>query len=323
MELRNLAHFVSIAESGSFTKAARQLRLAQPGLSREINKLEDELHAKLFVRYRYGVKLTDTGKLLLKHANKILAQVNEALLEIQADGTDPVGTMHIGLTPSAGHLLVPALLASSRADYPGITVKVFEGFSGDIHRALNEGRINLGLISDPLREKHLLYVPLVTEPLYVISHPGDEAHCARRAYKLCELDGLPLAMPSSAHSLRNLIQSVAKEHDIALNVQVEANGLEIIKAVVRSGQAYALMEARCARSEVEQGQLVMKPVSRPGIFRTLHLVYPRTWADVPMHKTFAMMTADLIVGLAGTPSWPEARPLTPIAGVRRRAVAKA
>src|SRR6202047_1983282 len=124
MELRSLTYFVRIAELGSITRAASHLRLAQPALTRHVQRLEEKLGVALFTRANRGVRLTEAGEKLLDGATRILRDVERTGDEIRAQDAHPSGRIIFGITPTLCPVLVPELSADMRRGYPRGELKV-------------------------------------------------------------------------------------------------------------------------------------------------------------------------------------------------------
>src|SRR5579864_4608031 len=123
MELRSLGYFVRIAELGSITRAAAHLHVAQPALTRHVQRLEDELAVRLFTRANRGVKLTEAGQRLYDSACCILRDVERAGDEIRAHTAHPSGKIVLAVTPTLCPVVVPELFARMRRQYPMIELK--------------------------------------------------------------------------------------------------------------------------------------------------------------------------------------------------------
>ena len=118
MELRSLAYFVRIAELGSITRAAAHLRVAQPALTRQVQRLEEELGAPLFTRVNRGVRLTEAGQRLLDGATRILRDVERTSDEIRAHDAFPSGRIVLGITPTLCPVLAPDRSSACASSFP-------------------------------------------------------------------------------------------------------------------------------------------------------------------------------------------------------------
>src|SRR4030088_3438435 len=129
VELQQLRYFVSVAETGKFTAAARDLHVAQPSVSKQVRKLESELGAALLERRRTGVALTDAGAILLPWAKRVLADLDGARSEVAGLATLERGRLSVGATPSLSTVLLPRVLAAFHSEHPGITLTMAEAGS--------------------------------------------------------------------------------------------------------------------------------------------------------------------------------------------------
>src|ERR1043166_8703605 len=140
MELRSLSYFVRIAELGSITRAAAHLRLAQPALTRHVQRLEEELGTALFTRANRGVRLTEAGEKLLDSATRILRDIERTGDEIRAQDAHPSGRIILGITPTLCPVLVPELFARMRHEFPRVELKVMHAGMVRLEEFVIEGR---------------------------------------------------------------------------------------------------------------------------------------------------------------------------------------
>jgi DNA-binding transcriptional LysR family regulator len=152
MELRHLRYFRAVASTLNFSRAAEQLHVAQPALSRQIRNLEEELGARLFDRDRVHVQLTDAGRTLVAHADKILADVDIAVNSVQDTRRGTGGQLMICNDWRLSIQLIPATIAEFHARYPGIEVALIELHLHEQIAALRGGRA------------HVCFVPFAAIP---------------------------------------------------------------------------------------------------------------------------------------------------------------
>lgn len=146
MELRHLRYFAAVADTLSFTKAARKLRVAQPALSRQIRQLEGELGIRLLERNSRGVALTEPGAEFLSQARAILQQSDQAIRMAQAVTESGRAVLNLGYVWGLFHTMVPATLARFRREHPGVAVNLFDLTANEQASALLEGKIDAGFI---------------------------------------------------------------------------------------------------------------------------------------------------------------------------------
>src|ERR1041385_4774575 len=156
MELRSLNYFARIAELGSITRAASHLHLAQPALTRHVQRLEEELGVTLFTRANRGVRLTEAGQKLLDGAVRILRDIERTGDEIRAQDAHPSGRIILGVTPTLCPVLVPDLFAAMRAEFPRIELKVMHAGMIRLEEFLIDGRVDIALLSELSRSRLIL-----------------------------------------------------------------------------------------------------------------------------------------------------------------------
>ena len=150
MELRHLRYFVAVAETLSFTKGAKKLRLAQPSLTRQIKDLEEEIGVRLLDRTKREVSLTEEGNSFLADAKRVLAHSTEIIESVQRLRRQATTAFNIGYVADLFYSSLPITLAALQLSLPTVSINLFDMTRGDQFRALEEGKIDLGFVG--LRE---------------------------------------------------------------------------------------------------------------------------------------------------------------------------
>ena len=269
MDVRQLRYFVEVVQAKSFTRAAEQIHVAQPALGFQVRKLEEELGVELLVRHSRGVELTESGEILLKHANSILRQIDRAKQEVQDVSGPPRGTVSVGITPTASALLATRLVQACRRDYPGITLNLVEGLSEEVMNWLSANRIEMGFTYNPSVARAVETEPLMAEDLYLISQPGGPA--SGKSVTLAALSKDPLILPSRARGTRELIERAAEEQGVDLEVAFEIDSVATTRELVESGLANTILPIGAVMEAVRNKRLEAARIVRPKISRTLHL----------------------------------------------------
>ncbi|MCT7378135.1 LysR family transcriptional regulator [Chelativorans salis] len=239
MDMRALRYFVSVADNRSFSKAALQLRIGQPALSRSVKQLEQDLGARLFDRSRNGIEMTRSGRLLRRRAKDILDQFSQIQHEVRSQVDVVAGNATVGVPAAAGQLLVPALLAYLADRHPGIRIRTIEGISAENHDRLLSQTVHVCLLYDPLPHRDLQLTPVAVEDMHLVARRemlsllGDP--CA-----LSELENLPLILPSSPNSRRLLVEKAFKDQNLVLNVQAEVDSFVVTRTLLMAGKGYSL-----------------------------------------------------------------------------------
>ncbi len=272
MDLRALRYFIYIAEARSFSKAAVQLGIAQPALSRQIRKIEDELGTELIRRAGRQLELTDAGLLLLQRAHSLIRQVAQTADDVRAQGSRIRGTITIGVSPTVSEAVGPAIVRECTARYPDLRLNFVEGFSAFIFKRLVDQELTLCLMHNPPRHQGIEIEPLLTEPMYLVG-PGAASAGHPPVKGGMVLDCLPLILPNRTHSLRMLLERAVAEQRGRFEVSLQVDGYTTTKAFVAAGLGYTVLPYSSVREEVERKQLSAVRLRRPKLSWTLSLAY--------------------------------------------------
>jgi DNA-binding transcriptional LysR family regulator len=169
MRLEQLEYFLAAADHGSFSAAAYALTMAQPSMSEQIRRLEAELGVPLFIRAGKGVQLTDAGRLFRPHAERVLAEAQEALESVREVRTLVSGTVAFGFFGGAHHSVLVGLVARFRARYPDVRVRAIGQNSAEVADAVREGQLEAGLVILPIEDRGLEVQPVRREELFYMS----------------------------------------------------------------------------------------------------------------------------------------------------------
>jgi LysR family transcriptional regulator, nitrogen assimilation regulatory protein len=265
MELRSLHYFVRIAELGSITRAAAHLRLAQPALTRHVQRLEEELGVALFTRANRGVRLTEAGEKLLDGASRILRDVERTGDEIRAQDAHPSGRIILGITPTLSPVLVPQLFHRMRREFPRVELKVMHAGMVRLEEFVIDGRVDIALLSELSRSRLIVSTRLAQEEMVLVTQPG-----ARPAGIVDgdELSRTPLVL---GDGLRSAMDALLAGRGIELKVSVEVNDHETIRLMVQEGVAASILPYSSVARECAGGLIAAHRLTDDGIFRTLAL----------------------------------------------------
>jgi len=236
MDLRQLRYFVQIVESGSLAKASRQLFIAQPALSQQMARLEDEVGKPLLVRSSRGVVPTDNGEALYHHAKFMLRQMEQAVSVARQDKAALTGRVALGLAPTTVCQLGLPLIRALRERHPGVVLNVVEGLSGHLEHMTRLGQLDLAVLFSPTAATELSVEPLLEEELFVIL-PADSPLVPkdRLSLTLREVAALPLILPSPGHGLRRRIALEFERANQPLDAVAEIDSLPLLMSCVGQG----------------------------------------------------------------------------------------
>ena len=253
-DLHKWRSFLAIAELGSLTRAALFLDSNQSLLSRQLNALERECGARLFIRTGRGVELSEVGERILPQVKALLADAERLTLEIRGEARDPAGRVTLGTLPSIGVTLVGRLYADIRSRYPDVHLKVLEGSSGQVEEWLADARVDIAILyrygpSLPEQEQSL-----ATVDSYLIGAKGDQLTQAAEV-PFSALDELPFILPSVPNGLRTALEAVARHEHIRLAAAIDADSLPLQKQLAAQEGLYTVLPLHAVWSEVQDGTL--------------------------------------------------------------------
>ncbi len=268
MDLRQLEYFVNVAESGSFSRAAIALNLAQPSLSRQVALLEGELGQRLLVRTGRGVTPTEAGSALLAHARVILGAAQRAREEMHDMGGSPSGRVIVGMPPRVALGLSVALVHRFRERFPRAVITILEGLSLSLRESLIAGRLDMALIFDPQPSPQLSYTQLMREQLFLVAPPY-QVLPARAS--LAVLANFPMVLPSSPNAIRGLVDAALRPRSIELQVIAEVGAVNTVLALVASGVGCTILPESAIALDAHGDQLARAPIGPPALWNTLVL----------------------------------------------------
>src|SRR5688572_30314046 len=172
MEMHQLRYVVAVARTGNFSRAAEQCHVAQPSLSQQIQKLEDELGERLFDRMKREAKLTSPGEAFLRRAVRILEEVDAARREATDAKQVPRGVLTVGVLPTIAPYLLPALVARFTQKFPNVEIVVQEDTTARLLKLALAYEIDFALASQPIQDPRLELRELFAEELLLALPPG-------------------------------------------------------------------------------------------------------------------------------------------------------
>ena len=324
IDSQRLATFVAVADQGGFSRAARQLGRTQSSVSQAVAQLERELGARLFERDGRVVRLTDAGRLLQPHARSIFEQMARARSHLEASGDLRAGELVIAASDTLACYLLPPLLASFRARYPGVDLRLANRPSPATAVAVAERRAHLGVVSLPLPDdltaggrpigERVHLQPLHPQTDVVILPPGHPL--GRRAQLLPrDLLGLPLLLLDRTTASRAFLDRAFAGLPAAPRVVMEMSSVEVLKRLVELGFGASVVPAWATARETAEGALIARPLRGLPAARAVGLVTP---ALDPLPRATAAF-AELAQRSFSSLSSPPARPAGPRSGRRRPA----
>jgi LysR family tcuABC transcriptional regulator len=236
MDARQLRYFVQIVESGSLSKAARQLFVVQPALSQQVARLEEEVGRPLLVRSARGVVPTPSGEALYHHAKFVLRQLDEAVLVARREYTDVRGRVTLGLAPSTSNVLGLPLLRHLKAGYPGITLNVVVALPTHLEERARQSQLDVAVLFSRTAASDMVFEPLLDEDVFAIVPAGTALlPPSKMSLTLAELAALPLVMSSPQHNIRRQLTLELERAGLEANIVAEIDSPELVMRYVAEG----------------------------------------------------------------------------------------
>ena len=247
MDLRVLSFCEAVARTGSFTKAAEEMHVAQPALSMSIAKLEDELGTKLFFRLPRGAAPTPEGSLLLKRTARIFEEVASAKRELKDSSALGTGAVRIGFPPMYGLYYFPRLLMDFSRRHPGIEITAIEGSATAIQAQLDEGTLDLGMLESRRVDRKWESAFIGRDEMVMAvnaAHPLAGAKSLRPA----DLNGLAMIVLTPSFLQRQLLEEYCSARRVSYRRVMECNYVEMtIQAAVEGYGAATLLTSLVER----------------------------------------------------------------------------
>jgi len=305
IEIRELRSFVHIARVGSMSRAARELHIAQPALSRQIAKLEDEMGTALFVRHGRGVRLTSAGAQLLERAEMIINLVAQTGERVRASTDRLSGRIALGLPPAVGVWVSAPVVEAFRDRWPAVAIHILEGLSSSLQEWLLDRRVDLAIVYNQTPLEAFDVRPLCSEAMVIVGPPG----CTRLAerggepLRIRDLADLPLIVPAFPHANRRVLEQAAAQHGVHLHIVLEMDSVTLTKALVRRGIGYSLLTYTAIQEEVCRGDLQALPIERPAIRATVALATLREHRASRLIRAMSDVVAGELHDLVTSGAW--------------------
>ena len=273
MEMHQLRYVVAVARTGNFSRAAEQCHVAQPSLSQQIQKLEDELGERLFDRMKREAKLTAHGELFLRRALRILEEVDAAKREAAEAQSLLRGTVTVGVLPTIAPYLLPDVLVSFAEKYPGVEIVVQEDTTAQLLKLAQACEIDLALASRPIHDERMEVTDLFAEELR-LAMPSGHPLARKRTVSPADLKKQRVIVMKEGHCLGDQVLGFCERRDLRPTISFRSAQLETIQALVCSGVGISLIPAMAARTG--RGHLPeYRSLSAPRPERKIVAVWPK------------------------------------------------
>lgn len=208
MELTQLRYFLRAAELENFTRAAEELHVTQPALSRAVGRLEEELGQPLFERQARRVVLTDAGRLLQTRAARVVALVDDTCEELADDGE--TGTLRVGAIPTIAPYVLPSVLGTFAERKPNASLVVVEDVTENLLKQTSDGEVDVAIVALPVTTRHLEVEPLFEEELFLVLPPAHPLASLGRI-SIEDVEPFPIVLLGPGHCLSDAVRSLCRD----------------------------------------------------------------------------------------------------------------
>jgi len=288
MDFPELEVLISLAQEGSFSRAAEKLNRSQPAVSQALRRLEDELDTPLLDRSSRKVTLTASGSALLDYALRMAQLRQDAFHTLENLRHFKRGVLRLAANESVSGYVLPPLVRAFRRAYQSIKIEVAHCPSSGIPALLMDQDVDFGFLSYAPVHKDLTTRLLFRDELALVLFPGHPL----ASHKVVDLEQLGresfIAHHAQTPTRTHLLDFFARER-VPLRIVMELSNLETIKDFVKAGEGIALIPRMCVKQELESGELVSPPVKGMTIGRDVRIVYRTSRSHSIAGKAFLEM----------------------------------
>jgi LysR family nitrogen assimilation transcriptional regulator len=302
VETWHLKAFLKIAETGSISRASESLGFAQPSLSQQLARLEEEVGVPLFLRTARGVTLTEAGRIFQEHARQLLHRTELALEDVRQLSAEPHGGVVLAVPYSiskvAGLTLVKAFLEHA----PQVQFRLVEAFTGQIRGWLEAGKIDLGIVNDLGPMRTLLSRPIASEELFVVGPAGRFDH-SQVSLSVTDVAALPMILPGPQHGLRQVIDQHFTRAGTPIQIRLELDAMMHVPALIAAGHGYSILPLSAVAEELAAMRISIARIGGAAIRRSLCLV--RNSSHVVTHASVRCeaLTTKVLMALINKGVW--------------------
>ena len=270
MEIHQLRYFIAVAEEGSFSRAAAREHVAQPSLSQQIQKLEADMDQRLFDRLSRTVVVTEAGKCLLEYARKILVEIAEARRCLDDLKRDVAGRLTIGAILTMAPYVLPKLISKFKTLYPKVELEILEDTTESLALRLEDGTLDIAIMSTCQQSPALEPHPLGKEPLLVLLSKQHRL-AKKKNISWSDLKSEKFLLLHEVHCLSAQVCQLLAEHDLRPELALRGAQLTTIAHMVATGMGVSFVPQMMIEHQLPNGCVAL-PLIPPAPIRELNLL---------------------------------------------------
>ncbi len=268
--------FYTAAKQKSFSRAAEELFISQPAVSKHIRILEDNFKVKLFVRQGSKISLTTDGKVLFRYSEEIFSLYRKLQFEMDKGAQKNSGHLKLGASTTITQYVLPNILARFHKQYPDIQITLMNGNTQQIELALLQKEIELGVIEGRTKKAELKYIPFMKDEIVLLTRK-DNPQVQDGEIDLETLKKIPLAIREFGSGTLQVIKHYLKTQHLSLadlNVDLQLGSTEGIKTYMQKTSCFAFLSLNSVLEELQRDELTVVELPGSAIHRFFHFITP-------------------------------------------------
>ncbi len=279
--------FYTVAQTLNFNRAAEQLNISQPAVTKHIKELEQLYNTTLFDRAKKRIVLTRSGEVLFQHAHLIFEQYQKLDFDLNLLQNKTEGVLHIGASTTIAQYVIPAYLAHFHKRFPQIKIELTMANSLVIEQMLVDKKIELGLVEGTTHNSDLKYSPFVKDEIVLATRPANNL-LKKRTITLKELSKLPLLTREAGSGTSDIINGYLQKAGIRiqdLNIHMQLGSTESIKNYLFCSDTFAFLSIYSVQQDLTDDRLSIIDIDGFEMTRTFSFVF-RQGQPSPLSKLF-------------------------------------
>lgn len=244
--------FHTVAKRLSFTKAATELFITQPAVTKHIKELEQYFKVQLFERQGNQIKLTTQGKVMLQYTEQLFTIYRKMEFDLNSFSDNHKGLLHLGASTTISQYVIPSALAEFHKKYMDVEVKLLSGNTEQIEHALLNNDIDLGIIEGKSKNKGIKYTKYIKDEIVLVSKINNPL-AKKPLLTIEELKNIPLVIRETGSGTLDVIAHALKPFDLTLsqlNIEMDLGSTESIKTYLRSSRCMAFLSVHSVSTEL-------------------------------------------------------------------------
>jgi DNA-binding transcriptional LysR family regulator len=291
MDFDQLITFLEVAKLGSFSRAGQKVFRSQSAVSAQIRQLEQEYGDRLLDRSGKAVALTPAGRVLLAYAERLTQLRDESKLAVADHGSAPRGKLVIGANEATCLYVLPDVFAKYCHLHPEVQLSIYRNFSYKIVEKLENGSIDVGIVTLPVKSPKLKTTPIFRDQLMWMVNPQSPL-AKQDIASVSEIVREPILLPRTGYT-RRLMDKLLRPYESHLQIRMELPSIGMIKSFVAAGLGVSVISASFARDQVLAGRVKLIALKEKELWRELGLAYRRDRTLTQAAKTFILTVRQL------------------------------